>query len=137
MRERRPQATRGACELIDQLLEKQIRLIIVTSSSRDLILQDLAALDLAEKFERIYGYEQSTFFKPNPKVLDTPIETLAESGRIVYVGDSIRDWHVAKNRTDVQFVATLTGLDQRNDFVTDGVPEDQVVNDLAELLHQR
>lgn len=137
MAEKQPRLTPGAQELIDQLGRQKAMLVILTSSSRELIVQDLDALGLTERFDQIYGYEQSPYYKPDPRVLDESLRYLAgrrvERDRIVYLGDSLRDYQAARQRK-VQFLAVLTGLNVRSDFVDAGLADQYIVQDLTELL---
>lgn len=137
MRATRPEPTTGAAELLAHLTARSTRMEIVTSSSRELITQDLDALRLTRYFARIYGHEETRFHKPDPRVLDVVIENLTRHGyalaELVYIGDSVRDHHVAAANS-VAFVGVLSGMDSLADLTASGVPRDRIVDDLTQLI---
>jgi phosphoglycolate phosphatase-like HAD superfamily hydrolase len=136
MRAHRPQPTLGAIDLIRGLWGLGICLEIVTSSSRDLIVQDLDVLGLTSYFDNIYGFEQSQHHKPDPRVLAGPIDNLGERGirpeEVLYVGDSVRDYRVATGN-GIEFYGVLTGLESRTDFLRAGVQAGSIVPNLQRL----
>lgn len=137
MRASRPEPTTGARELLEHLAARSTRMEIVTSSSRDLITQDLDDLRLTTYFARIYGHEETTFHKPDPRVLDVVIDNLTRRGyepsELVYIGDSVRDFHVAAAHL-VEFVAVLSGIESTADFTTAGLARHRIVDDLTQLI---
>jgi HAD superfamily hydrolase (TIGR01549 family) len=137
MRTSRAEPTPGARELLAHLAARSTRMEIVTSSSRDLITQDLDDLDLTTYFARIYGHEETAFHKPDPRVLDVVIENLTRRGHelseLVYIGDSVRDFQVAAAQF-VEFVAVLSGIESVADFTAAGLPRDRIVDDLTQLI---
>lgn len=137
MRVSRPEPTTGARELLEHLAARSARMEIVTSSSRDLITQDLDDLRLTTYFARIYGHEETTFHKPDPRVLDVVIDDLTRRGYalsdLVYIGDSVRDFQVAAAHR-VEFVAVLSGIESTADFTTAGLPRHRIVDDLTQLI---
>jgi len=136
MRIHRPEPVPGAVELIRDLWGKGTSLEIVTSSSRDIAVQDLDALGLTSYFDNIYGYEQTQHHKPDPRVLNDPIGGLIARGfekdQLLYVGDSVRDYRVAVGNS-VAFFAVLTGLETRAEFVQAGADGRRVLPGLMQL----
>lgn len=130
----------GAAELLRQLSARAVTMEIVSSSSRDLIMQDLKQLELDRYFERVYGQEQTGVHKPDPKVLYVVIGDLLERGfqpnDLVYIGDSVRDYTVAAGN-DIEFIAVLSGLESREELNAAGVPNERIVDELTELLGHR
>jgi len=137
MQVRRPEPTTGARELLAHLFARSTRMEIVTSSDRELIVQDLDALRLTGYFARIYGHEQTRHHKPDPRVLDVVVDNLGRCGYpltdLVYIGDSVRDFQVAAARS-IEFVAVLSGVEPAADFVAAGLARDRIVADLTRLL---
>lgn len=134
MRANRPEPTKGATELLAHLAARSIRMEIVTSGARDLILQDLDALRLTDYFARVYGREDTRFHKPDPRVLDTVLENLGLDVRqLVFIGDSVRDLLVAAGRS-IDFVAVVSGLEPEEDFAAAGQPSRLVVDNLGQLI---
>lgn len=76
------------------------------------------------------------FQKPNPKVFDSILKNLSaqniSKNEILYVGDSIIDWHCAKD-ADVAFVAVVTGQEKRKNFTKEGVDKENILNSIADL----
>jgi phosphoglycolate phosphatase-like HAD superfamily hydrolase len=124
--------------LIDGLTRHGIRKIIVGSGSHALIVQDLGQTGMARYFDPgdIYGYEQTATHKPDPLVLQRPLQALDEEGierdAIVCVGDSVRDYRVAKGN-NVDFIAVLTGLESHEDFVKEGLADRYIASNLSLL----
>jgi phosphoglycolate phosphatase-like HAD superfamily hydrolase len=136
MQETQPSPTTGAVELLEKLAHKGTVMEVVTSSSRDIIIQDLDQLDLTKYFANIYGQEQTRFHKPDPRVLHVVVNGLMERGfdilRTVFIGDSVRDYKVAYGN-DIEFIAVLSGLEGRSDFVRMGVAPSRIVDSLGVL----
>lgn len=137
MRSKRAEPTRGAVELLRKLSDCAVPMEIVTSSRRELILQDLDQLGLSRHFENIYGQAETPFHKPDPRVLYVVVEALSDRGfkseDLVYIGDSIRDYKVAVGNS-IEFIAVLSGLETRSDFVAAGLADERIVDGLFELL---
>ncbi len=140
MREKKPEVTRGAQDFLARLKSRGTRIEIVTSSRRDLIIQDLDELEMTDFFVNIYGHEQSEYHKPDPRVLEDPIRGLLDLDfkptEITYIGDSVRDYLVSKGN-NLQFIAVLSGLEEASDFEAAGVGRDRIVGSLRELLPYR
>lgn len=137
MHSQKPEPTSGAVELLNKLYGRGIRMEIVTSSSRELIIQDLDELDLTKYFADIFGYEETKYYKPDPRVLAPVLHVLKEHGyevdQLVYVGDSMRDYEAAAgNRLD--FIAVTSGLEEKDIFLSAGLEANRVINSLIELL---
>jgi HAD superfamily hydrolase (TIGR01549 family) len=132
-----PEATRGAIRLVSQLRERGVAMDIVTSSSRDLIVQDLDKLDLTQYFSNILGYLETEYHKPDPRVLSTPIQSLEQRGfhrsEIIYIGDSVRDFKAARG-SELGFIAVLSGLDGEQHFLEEGHPRNLIVDSLERLI---
>jgi phosphoglycolate phosphatase-like HAD superfamily hydrolase len=138
MRQFTPEPTPGAVSLLGRLYQKGIRLEIVTSSRRDLILQDLDALNLRHYFADVWGHEQTApYNKPDPRVLGPVLLRLESEGifrvSIVYIGDSVRDHEVARGN-GLQFIAVTTGLEDTAAFLSAGVAASRVVGSLSEVV---
>jgi phosphoglycolate phosphatase-like HAD superfamily hydrolase len=132
-----PSATKGAFSLLESLRSRGTLLQIVTSSDRSLVEQDLHVLGMDRFFMNIYGFKESSFHKPDPRVLAMPIQAFKQVGigrnEIVFVGDSVRDYHAAHGNA-VDFIGVLTGIERRSEFREAGIPTECVVDDLTFLL---
>ncbi|MFF0488857.1 alpha/beta fold hydrolase [Nocardia sp. NPDC004068] len=136
MTRRPPMVTPGAEAALQSLRGRGIALSIVGSGSRSLIVQDLEVLGLRTYFDSIQGQEQSAVHKPDPRALHPAITALNERGiasdEIIYVGDSVRDLRAAAGN-ELRFIAVLTGLDRREDFLRAGLAENMILERLNQL----
>jgi phosphoglycolate phosphatase-like HAD superfamily hydrolase len=137
MQSQQPQPTIGAIAFLRQMHRRGVPMEIVTSSSRDLILQDLDVLELTHYFVNIYGYEETAYHKPDPRVLDVPVAGLTERGYemedLAYIGDSVRDYLAAKGH-GLHFIAVLSGLESRGDFLEAGLSDEYIIDNFEALL---
>jgi phosphoglycolate phosphatase-like HAD superfamily hydrolase len=79
MRQHEPTAAPGAKALLSFLRESGVEMRIVSSGSRDLIDQDLDALDLHQYFTRIYGCEHTRRHQATSPLLEPPDQRLEQS----------------------------------------------------------
>jgi phosphoglycolate phosphatase-like HAD superfamily hydrolase len=137
MRQNPPKAAPGARRLLSYLREQDVQMRILTSSRRDLIVQDLDDLDLRCNFSEIYGHEQTMFHKPDPRALRRPIDDFVAAGiandDIVYIGDSVRD-HLVARGNGLPFIGVTSGLESSSDLRQAGVEPEMIVASLAELI---
>lgn len=138
MRQFPPVAAPGAVALLEYLRGRQIPVEIVTSSSSDLVRQDLDSLSLTEYFDDIWGFEEtSPYSKPNVNVLRPVIAKLHSLGLpnslILYIGDSLRDWEVASGNA-LKFIAVTSGLDGEDMFRSHGLRQECIVRSLEQLV---
>ncbi|MEU7143755.1 alpha/beta fold hydrolase [Nocardia sp. NPDC046473] len=138
MDDEKPIPAPGAKPCVEELHRRGIERVIVGSGSHDLIVQDLVALGLDRFFDEaeIYGSEQSEVHKPDPQVLRDPLRGLTERGidrrSIVCVGDSVRDFRMAEGN-NLAFIAVLTGLESRDDFLNAGLSNRLIAANLGQL----
>ncbi|MET8654017.1 alpha/beta fold hydrolase [Nocardia aurea] len=138
MTEERPIPTVGLVTLLEELDRRRVRMLILSSGKYELVVQDLAQMGIDHYFARddIYAFEQTQAHKPDPEVLHLPIRALTEADidldDVLYVGDSCRDFHAAAGK-GVRFVASLTGTEDRSDFIAAGLSERHIVSDLSML----
>lgn len=137
MMRKKAEPCKGAVELLNRLEARAVTMEIVTSSSRELIMQDLDQLNLGGYFYKVYGCEQTQFHKPDPKALCVVLDDLHERGfardELIYIGDSVRDYRVAAGN-GIEFIAVLSGLESRAELMEAGVLAGRIVEDLSELL---
>lgn len=137
MHVQQPEATPGALELLEALSVREVQMDIITSGSRDLIIQDLDCLKLTRYFTGIYGYEQTPFHKPDPRVLTPVLGALIARGHVregvIYIGDSIRDYQAARGN-DLEFIAVTSGLEGSAEFVQAGLDQSKIFESLTDLL---
>ncbi|MBF6061387.1 alpha/beta fold hydrolase [Nocardia terpenica] len=131
-----PRPTPAAVSVLRRLRQRGVSLSIVGSGSRALIVQDLAALGVLDCFDEVRGCEQSEVHKPDPRVLHPTLTALSAAGiaraQVLYIGDSVRD-HLAATGNGVAFLAVLTGLETREDFLRAGLARNLVLGSLSQL----
>jgi HAD superfamily hydrolase (TIGR01549 family) len=107
---------------------------LVTNATRETVLADLARLGVAlDLFNLIQTFDDTQAYKPDPKVFEIMLHTLARNGirdHILYVGDDITDYHAASIAT-IHFIGVTTGVRTREDFEREGVK--MVISTLSEL----
>lgn len=123
-------------EVIDLLLEKNIKLCILSSASKIHIEHDLNRLNFPiNDFMIIQGAEDTIVHKPEPEVFTPIINELKKQNifaeDILYVGDSLDDFE-ASNGAGIDFIGVTTGLYKDTDFKEKGVKH--TVNNLEEIL---
>lgn len=122
-------------ETVEQLKEEVV-LGIVTSTSKQLILSDLALIDLSpDNFFYIQTFEDTDFHKPDPKVFEPMFEKLKTKSiskeEIVYVGDGIKDFYAARD-AGLQFYGVANAITSKEKFEKEGA---HVLSDIKELLN--
>ncbi|MEG8183120.1 alpha/beta fold hydrolase [Nocardia terpenica] len=131
-----PRPTPAAVSVLRRLRQRGVSLSIVGSGSRALIVQDLVALGVLDCFDEVRGCEQSEVHKPDPRVLHPTLAALSAAGvargQVLYIGDSVRD-HLAATGNGVAFLAVLTGLETREDFLRAGLARNLVLGSLSQL----
>lgn len=136
----RPNPTKGAEKLLKHFKQQKIYLQVVSSGSKFLIEQDLDKVDLKRYFEKIYGYEDSEYHKPDPRVLDAPLRWLQnkhiEPRDTVFIGDSIRDYRAIEGH-NINFIGVLTGLETYEEMLHAGVTSEFIVEDLTYLVSKK
>lgn len=136
MKSEQPIPTIGARLLVTSLRRRGVRQVIVGSGSYQLTVQDLDQIGITECFENIYCADQQTVSKPDPQVLSAPLRALERTGidrnSVIYVGDSTRDLEAARGN-GLNFIAVTTGLETREDFVSEGLPARLITPNLSLL----
>lgn len=138
MRSYQPSLKPCARSAITKLKDLGLYLAVVSSSSRSLVQQDLMAVDLLHLVDSVWGYEDSSYHKPDPRAL-APVLTHLElqmlpSQACICVGDSFRDYEAARGN-GVRFFAVTTGTEKKEAFLQIGLREEFIVPTLCHLLH--
>lgn len=124
-----------AAGVLGQLSLQGVFIGIVTNAGKEKSLADLERLGLsADLFGMIQTFDDTRAYKPDPRVLEAAKLTLAARGiedGIVYVGDSLTDYHAARD-AGLDFIAVTTGLKTKEDFEQTGVRN--IISTLDELL---
>lgn len=93
-----------------------------------------------EQIDGIFNFVYSApreFIKPHPKSMDEVLEKCQELGitYIVYVGDAAQiDYELTKN-VGIEFLAVLTGVGKKEDFINAGLSEHRILNSIYDLLY--
>ena len=132
-----PRVAPGAESLLALLAENRIVMHVLTANHASLVEQDFKALGIRRFFEHIYGCDDTEFHKPDGRALSNSLSILADLGMnksdSLYIGDGWRDFYTARD-AGIDFVAVCTGLDRQEVFQKEGLPNDQIISSLNELL---
>lgn len=121
----------GVPAVLETLGKSGLTLGVVSTKFRFRIEAILRRENMLAMFKVIVGGEDVTEFKPDPEGLLQAIQKLNGSpSNTLYVGDSLVDARAAQ-AAEVPFVAVLTGMTPRDDFI--GYPVREIINDLSEL----
>lgn len=131
-----PKILPGVLELFSQAKQENFAILVLSSGSNKLVHQDLDVADLSKYIIKVWGYEDTSTHKPNPGVLD-PILLFAKRigisrNSLIYIGDSIWDYHVA-NAQELVFIAVLTGSDEKKGFVAEGLNTANIAKDMTSI----
>jgi phosphoglycolate phosphatase-like HAD superfamily hydrolase len=139
MRRFSPMVLPGVSALLSELKTLGIPVFIISSGSRELVLQDLEATGLWHFVSRLWGCEDCLYHKPDPRTLDPVLSAVSELGilidQTVYLGDSTADCLIASLR-QLPFCAVLTGCNRREVFRVMGLPEPLIVGSFEDLLQE-
>lgn len=128
-------AIEGSIETLCWLKGAGLHLALCTSNDEPTLKRILehVGVDLS-MFEAISTWE-TEFRKPDPRCLDPMFDKLGVSReRAVYIGDWFPDLAVSRG-AGVRFIAVLSGGMTHQVFKSDGVPDDHILDRLADLPH--
>ena len=136
MRRHPPKILPGVRHIFQEAYLNNIAILVLSSGSNQLVYQDIEAANLSDFVLKLWGYEDTSRHKPDPKVLE-PILAFSSSlgiskNTLLSIGDSTSDHHVAQ-RNGIPFIATLTGGHTQNDFLLAGLPKDRIVKNLSSI----
>jgi phosphoglycolate phosphatase len=110
----------GALDLFNSLLNKNLKVAIISSSAHDLIVFDLKRLGFpVDDLFLLQASDDTEFNKPDPRVFDEIINKATEENidisEMIYFGDSLKDF-TAANAAGMDFIGLEQGLITGNDF---------------------
>ena len=116
-------------------LAERVAIGIVTSAGRAIVARQLARIGVSiEQLTVFQTAEDTPTHKPDPRVFDPALQTLAESGitraSVLYVGDSLRDFAAARD-AGIDFRGVLRGTTSALEFEAARAP---YMTDLEALL---
>ena len=105
-------------------LSEKYQLGIITATSSYAVRNQLAELNIdIGQFEYLQTADDSTHHKPDPRVFDNALAFFAQRSwqtqNIVYVGDSWRDWHAARD-AGLHFIGIAGHTTPAEQFESDG-----------------
>ncbi len=126
-----------ALELLEAL-RGRVSVGIVTSAGRSMVTVQLARIGVRPADLAILQTEEDTaYHKPDPRVFEPALTTLAERGiraaEVLYVGDSLRDYQAARG-AGLQFRGVLRGTTTRAEFEAGGARCDESLRSLLALI---
>jgi phosphoglycolate phosphatase len=117
--------------VLSELDKIDLKLGIVSNKYRFRIDEFLKRENISGLIDIVVGFEDTPEPKPDPSGLIMAANKLGVSQKqTIYVGDSIVDAETA-SRIDMRFIATLTGVTPREDFLR--YSPCLIINDLKEL----
>jgi phosphoglycolate phosphatase len=115
----------------ETLVERGLKLAIVSTKYRRRINDVLARESLLDRFQVVIGGEDVAEHKPHPQgILEAMDRLECSPASVVYVGDSVVDAEVAK-RAGVPLIVVLSGVTPRGDF--DGYKPIAVLDHVRQL----
>lgn len=119
-------------------LFKEFYLSILTNRSFRATIAQLEHNDLLQFFGLVVAGDSGPYKKPDPRSIDPIFHKYYGVGispkQLIFVGDTVEgDWKLAQ-ATGIEFYAIgCGGIDTREKFLFAGVPEDHVINSVADL----
>jgi HAD superfamily hydrolase (TIGR01549 family) len=122
----------GTKEALEKLFH-YFQLGILTSRNIRTAIPQLEHNNLLSYFGFVLAADSSPFKKPHPKSID-PILNWILKKDLIFVGDTVEgDWKLAQ-AVGIEFFAVLSGgMDNREKFLAAGVPEDHIIDSVANL----
>lgn len=125
----------GSVETIRWFQERSLPVALCTTNKLNTLARRIGNVGLnVHDFSALSTLENS-HIKPDPRALD-PIfaKVPVDRENAVYIGDWYPDIRTASGG-GVRFVAVLSGSIPKSAFLDEGVPEDHIVEKLADIVH--
>ena len=123
----------GAIEAIRWLRQKDIPIALCTTNDAPTLEHRLNAAGINPLWFATASTGEYQYRKPDPRAFDPIFEKLHVAREAaVYVGDWYPDVEASRG-ADISFVAVLSGGIPRHAFVREGVPDDHIIERLADL----
>ena len=120
------------CELLDELVERKVKLALVTGKESDRTAQVLNDFNLARYFPVVICSDMVTHAKPHPESVHRAIHELqADPAQTVLIGDSENDILAAKS-SGVTALGVTWGVGNRDGLVCAGA--DGIVDNPREII---
>ena len=88
----------GIRELLDELMQRQVKMALVTSRLRRTTNQALEAFDLGKYFEYVVTADDVTRHKPDPQSVEIALEKIGgKAEHAIQIGDTKHDIQCAHN----------------------------------------
>ena len=128
----------GIKETLAKLYFNLFYLSILTSRNTRTAIPQLEHNDLLQFFGLVIAADSSPNKKPDPRSIEPIFEKYRNFGidpkQVIFVGDTVEgDWKLAQ-AVGIEFYAVLSGgMDTREKFLAAGVPEDHIIDSVADL----
>jgi len=129
-----PQILPGAKRLLKSMKKHNIQILLVSQSSYNLVKQDMQEIGLWKYVAKLWASENRKYHKPDPRYVGPVLKFLKTQKipkeNIVYFGDALSDFKVAK-ANNILFYAVLSGsLYSSADFERAGLGKDRILKSL-------
>jgi phosphoglycolate phosphatase-like HAD superfamily hydrolase len=131
-----PLACEGAGTFLKTVAARNVPIVVISSSIRLLIEVDLELLGFTDFIDSIFAADDVKYQKPDPRVLHPAREHLNRVGysldESVFIGDSLGDYRCSLGQCE--FIAVLSGLTKRQEFIGAGLRERNIASNLTDAL---
>ncbi len=127
----------GTNETLAKLF-KEFYLCILTSRDIRTAIPQLEHNKILQYFGLVIAANSSPYTKPHPKSIDPIFNLYGKVGigpeQIIFIGDTVAgDWKIAQ-AVGIEFFAVLSGgMDTREKFLAAGIPDDHIIDSVADL----
>lgn len=128
----------GVKKTLNKFCRNNFYLSILTSRNFRTAIAQLDHNDILQFFGLVISTDSSPYKKPDPRSIEPIFDRYRGVGinpkQIIFVGDTVEgDWKLAQ-AVGIEFFAVLSGgMDGREKFLTAGVPEDHIIDSVADL----
>lgn len=128
----------GTKDALTKLYFNHFYLSILTSRNIRTTIPQLKHNDLLQFFGLVIAADSSPYKKPDPRSIEPIFDKYLKFGidpkQVIFVGDTIEgDWKLAQNVGLEFYAVTSGGIDDRDKFISAGVPEDHIIDSVADL----
>lgn len=131
------EALSGAREIVSWLRERQFFLALISNRARASLSSRMEQVEMPlELFDYVQAVDDYEFIKPDPRVFNHALSLLSGKGisasKAIFVGDALSDCEAAMG-AGIIFIAVLTGVTTREQFIAAGLAEEFILNSVKDI----